>query len=198
MSMANGSAQTSSSSKGGKVSFKPVHSTPDIRPTIPTDHWHDNVMPRGRFKVTATKNEEPMLTIPIRLGTPDNDEHESYKGAEEALRIVFYADAAGDKTRSANMSKLRLRGLCEAVGVDYDEVYPASIESEEDLHDLISALENKKIPDVWTTHRVSKMPNGEETINVDIHFKEPGSGFAGSAKSDEEEEKPAAKKAKRR
>lgn len=198
MSMANGTAQQSSSSKGGKLHFKHVKSTPDTRPTIPADKWHDSTMPRGRFKVTETKNQDPMLTIPIKLGRPENDEHESYTGAEENLRVIFYGDDAGDKTRLANMNKLSLRALCEAVEVDYDEVYPASIETEDDFEPLISALEGKKIPELWTTHRVGKMQSGEEIINIDIRFKEPGSGFA---KRDEEEEvaaKPAKKSSKRR
>ena len=193
-------AQTSGNGKGGKLAFKPTVSTAETRATIPAGKWHDSVMPRGRFKVTATKGEEPMLNIPIKLGRADDDANESYQGAEETLRIVFYSDAAGDKTRAANMSKLRLRGLCEAVGVDYDEVYPTSITSEDDLNDLISALENKKIPEMWTTHREGKMPSGEATLNVDLHFREPGSGLAkGSASDDEDEDdKPAAKGKKRR
>jgi hypothetical protein len=201
--MAQTQTQSSGNGKGSKLAFKPTVSSPDTRANIPVGKWIDSIMPRGRFKVTATKGEEPMLNIPIKLGRADDDANESYQGAEETLRIVFYSDTAGEKTRAANMSKLRLRGLCEAVGVDYDGVYPASITSEDDLNDLISALENKKIPEMWTTHREGKMPSGETTLNVDLHFREPGAGLmkaggAGGAGEDEEEDDtPARGKAKK-
>jgi hypothetical protein len=184
---------------GGKLSFKPTHSEGGgVRPTLPADHWVDCLIPRGGLKVTATKNNEPMLNIRIKLGTPDNDENATFKGAEETLRIVFYDDKDGEKVRAANMSRLRLRSLCESIEVDYDEVYPASIETEDDLADLISALENKKIPEMWTTHREGKMPSGETTVNIDLHFKEPGQGLAtAKADGDDEDEAPAKKPAKK-
>jgi hypothetical protein len=192
--MANGT-QTASSSKG-KLHFKPTESTANVRPNIPAGKWIDSTMPRGQFKVTATKSEEPMLNIPIKLGRADDDANVSYQGATEILRIVFYSDEAGDKTRAANMSKLRLRALCEAVDVDYDAVYPASIKSEDDLGDLVRALEGKKIPELWTTHRTSTMPSGEETTNVDIGFREPGAGAIRREDAEEEDERPARGKGK--
>lgn len=197
--MANG---TQTQSGGGRLTFKKTEGSGTVRPNLPADHWTDCLIPRGGLKVTATKNSEPMLNIRIKLGTPDNDENASFKGAEETLRIVFYSDSDGEKVRAANMSRVRLRGLCEAIDVDYDEVYPATIESEDDFNDLIQALENKKVPEMWTTHREGRMPSGEMTVNIDLHFKEPGAGLA-TAKADDEDEddtpaKKPAKKASRR
>lgn len=194
-------ASTQTSNGGGKkkLSFRPTKSTGDTRPDVPADKWSDNVMPRGSFKIQATKTKpdgtgnQPRLQIPIKLGTPDNDENESFKGAVQYASVIFYGDDAGDMTRVANMNKNFLKNVCEAAGVDYDEVYPTSIESEDDLQDLIRALEGKRLPEVWTTHRVSTMENGEEIINIDFRFKAPGAGLAKS-RNDEGEEEEAPKK----
>ena len=65
------------------------------------------------------------------------------------------------------------------------------------LANLISALAGKKIPEMWTTHRV-KPVNGEDIINVDLHFREPGGGLKTTPAEDDEDEKPKAKAKARR
>jgi hypothetical protein len=188
--MAANSAQTSSGG-GGKLKFKPTKGSSAQLPTIPSGKWIDSLMPRGRFKVQATKEKpggggnNPMLLIPIKLGKADDDANESYQGAEEVMRVIFYSDDDGANAKASNINRQRLRSLCEAVEVDYDEVYPTSIEDESDLHDLISHLEGKKIPELWTRTRESEMPSGEKTVNVDFYFTEARGGLA---KADEDED----------
>jgi hypothetical protein len=191
--MASNGTQTSSG--GGKLKFKPTKGSGAPLPTVPTGKWIDSTMPRGRFKVQATKEKpggggnQPMLLIPIKLGKADDDANESYQGAEEVMRVIFYSDDDGANAKASNINRQRLRALCEAVDVDYDEVYPASIESEDDLHDLISKLEGKRIPELWTRTRESEMPSGEKTVNVDFYFTEARGGLAKA--DDGEDEAPA-------
>ena len=192
--MASNGTQTSGG--GGKLKFKPTKGAGAPLPTIPTGKWNDSVMPRGRFKVQATKEKpggggnHPMLLIPIKLGTADDDANESYQGAEEVMRVIFYSDDDGANAKASNINRSRLRALCEAVDVDYDEVYPNEINSEDDLDELIHSLEGKKIPELWTRVREGQMPSGEVTMNVDFYFKEAGSGLA-KADADDDDAPPA-------
>ena len=159
---------------GAKAAFRPTKSTSNIRQTTPTGKWLESAMPRERFRVTATRGNEPMLLIPIKLGRADDEANLSYEGAEETVRIVFYDDDDVGKVRASNINRFRLRALCEAADVDYDKTYPTWIEDEDDLGELIDALGDKKIPELWTTHRTSTMPSGEETVIVDVRFRQPG------------------------
>lgn len=189
---------------GKQLKYKPTKSKGGIRPSIPPGKWLDSTMPREKFRADQTKNGEPMLVIPIKLGRADDDAPEgnaSYKGAEESLRIVFYDDDAGDKTRAANFMRTTLRALCDAVDVNYDDVYPEEINSPEDFDPLIKALGGKEIPELWTTNREATMASGEKTINVDIRFTEPRQAASSSSEEEDDEHegrRPAKKSSKRR
>ena len=184
--MANGT-QTQTPAKGGKLQFKPGQSAGAPRPTIPEGKWLDSLMPRGKFKVTATKNGEPMVSIPVKLGRADNPDNESYQGAEDVIRVVFYSDEDATKIKAANFAQGRLRAICEAADVDYDTVYPKSWASEDDFDDLIHALEGKKLPELWTYVKEDTMPSGEKRTNTEFSFREPGSGLMKGNTEDEDE-----------
>jgi hypothetical protein len=182
------------------MAFKEVtYDINEIAPDAPEGAWTASI-PRGKIKIQPTKEDRyPMLIIPLRLdkyeGEEEGEVFDKALGTELSLMVVFFGD---EKAKAARMGKLRLRQLCEATDVDLD-VVPKKITSEEDLADLVSALEGKKLP-IWTKHNVRK--DTGETV-VDVQLQKPG-GLRTAADADEgeEDERPAtrkpAKKASRR
>ena len=197
--MAN-SASTQNS-KDKKRSWKPRKTSTEIKPDAPDDEWEDPI-PKGKCKVLVTQKGDPRLVIPFKLVTANDEKNESHQGSEVSVSIIIFDDEDPEKRRGANMMKTRLRNLCNALDVDFGEVYPTEVNSEEDFDPLFAAIEGQKLT-VWTVN--SKRINestGEEQTDTDVRFSKPGSGLATKGKDDEDEEdvKPAknAKKTTRR
>lgn len=157
----------------------------EIAPDAPAGEWSVSI-PRGKCKVQPTKEDRfPMLIVPIRLESTEEDGEEYQKalGAELSSMIVFFDDT---KARAARMSKLRLRQLCEAADVDLD-VVPKAIESEDDLEPLIRALEGKKFT-AWT-RLTTRKDTGE--VTTEVVFQNPSKPLAAvGADDDDEDEAP--------
>jgi hypothetical protein len=81
-----------------------------------------------------------------------------------------------------------MRGLCEALDIDFGDVYPEELDSIDDLTPLIEAIEGKSVT-IWTVHRKSVMASGEEMVNVDIRFKAPGTGLVTKGDTEDDDER---------
>jgi len=197
MTMANG---TSTQSQDKKLNIRPTRISKEIRPDAPEGEWKFSI-PRNKGKIRPTRNGDPMLIVPFRLDKAEDEKNESFQGTEVSTMVVFFSEEDASKRRAANMSLLRLRSLCEAVEIDFDEV-PDEI-TEKSLKTFLELLEGKR-GTCWTKHTTRKdEQSGEDVTNVDVLFKDPNkSGLSTrSADKDEEEEDETprrATKAKRR
>lgn len=195
-----------STSNGKKLTYKPTKGSGDLRPGLPAGQWIDSdIAAASKFVPGQTKAGDPMLTFPIKMGKPHEDspeENNSFKGAEHTFRIIIYSDD-DKRTGAVNFARRNFRALCEAVGVDYDEVYPKQMKSSDDWEPVIEALAGKTIENLWSTVAERQMDSGEKVLNVDLRFTAPPEASGGSGASDEEEDdkprgKGAAKKSSRR
>lgn len=188
-------ASTTTSSNGKKLQYKPTKGGGKIRPSLPAGHWVDSVITRDKFTPGQTKAGDPMLSFPIKMGKPGDDapeENASFQGAEHRFNIIIYADD-DKRTGAVNFGRRNFRSICEAVGADYDEIYPANMKSSDDWEPIIEALAGKTIENLWTTVTEKLMDSGEKVLNVDLRFSEPRA-VSGGGGEEEEEEKPAAGK----
>jgi hypothetical protein len=168
-----------------RLSWKPRTSSKEIVPDAPEGEWEASI-PKGKIKVTSTQKQDPRLLIPFRLDKAADKANESYQGATVPLSIIFFDEEDPERIKAANMMKVRLRAACEALGVDYDEVYPETIETEEDFNAIKDAFEGKSAT-IWTVHTSRKTENGETIVDTDIRFSKPGRA---SARHEDEEDEP--------
>jgi len=124
-----------------------------------------------------------MLIVPVRLDSTDEEDDVFQKalGTELSSMIVFFGD---EKARAARMSKLRLRQLCEAADVDLDVIPKELNDPENDLEELIRALEGKKFT-AWT--RLTTRKDTGETV-TELLFQNPSKPLSAKEESEEEEE----------
>src|ERR1700732_840010 len=156
-----------------------IHAMP---PPAPEGEWVARI---GEVKIQPTaKGNFPMLIVEWSLEGTDEDEHQSFIGATIPDFVVFFPP----NHKGARMGKLRMRALCEKVGIDFDMV-PTKIANKSDLEEFVNALKDTDKVTVWT--RVSKDSNNEDRTS--IVYSKPGVVSAASDDEDEDE-KPAAKK----
>lgn len=185
-----------------KVQFKKRSLTHEQQPDAPEGKWTVTV-PKGKSKPVTTaaeKGGDPGILFQLKITKADDEKNESFQGSHLPLRLYFYDGGDPEKRKQANMNLRTATSLAEACELDLKDIYPDELDGEEDLWKIIEKVEGKTF-DVWTTHRTSEF-NGEKMINVDIRFREPGSGLATKPSDDEDDErpgkKPAAKGSKRR
>jgi hypothetical protein len=188
-----------STSNGKKLTYKPTKGSGDLRPGLPAGQWIDSeIAPAAKFTPGQTKAGDPMLTFPIKMGKPHEDspdENSSFKGAEHTFRIIIYSDD-DKRTGAVNFARRNFRALCEAVGADYDEVYPKQMKTSDDWEPIIEALAGKTIENLWSTVNERQMDSGEKVLNVDLRFTAPPeTSGGGGGSSDDEDEAPARGKA---
>ena len=187
-----------STSNGKKLTYKPTKGSGDLRPGLPAGQWIDSeIAPAAKFTPGQTKAGDPMLTFPIKMGKPHEDspdENSSFKGAEHTFRIIIYSDD-DKRTGAVNFARRNFRALCEAVGADYDEVYPKQMKTSDDWEPVIDALAGKTIENLWSTVNERQMDSGEKVLNVDLRFTAPPEASGSSGSSDDEDEAPARGKA---
>lgn len=129
---------------------------------IPTGRWVASV-PRGKCRLMPTPKERyPMLLVPLRLESTDEegDEFEKALGAEILLSIVFAGD---DNPRLATLSRERLLQLCGATAIDLDLI-PRRMSGTEDLDPFVRALEGKQL--VVQTRRLIRRDTGKPVTDV--------------------------------
>lgn len=195
MTMANGTQQ-----QGQRIQFKPRKTSTERLPDAPEGEW-EALIPKGKCKVLVTQNGDPRVIIPVKLVKAASEENESFQNSEVQFSVIIFDDDDTSKRRAANMMKDRLRQLCEAVEVEFGEVYPTEVSSDQDFAKMFGEIEGKKLT-VWTVHNKRRSDTGEEIVDTEVRFKQPGTGLV-SAKSDDEDEdrpgkKPAAKGKARR
>ncbi len=179
-------AQTQTNQK--KMEYKKVSfDVNEIAPDAPAGEWRVSI-PRGKCKVQPTKEDHyPMLIVPIRLDSTEEDEEVYTKAlaTELSVMIVFFGD---EKARAAKMSKLRLRQLCEATDVDLDLVPKVLEDPEADLEPLIRALEGSKFT-AWTVLTTRK-DTGE--VTTEVRFQDPKGTLkaAGGDDDDDDDDEP--------
>lgn len=177
-----------------KIAFKPRTLAHEQRPDAPEGKWEMSI-PKGKSRIVQTaaeKGGDPGLLIMVRLDKADDEKNESFQGSLLPIRLYFYDQENPEKRKGANMMLRNAMDLAEACELELKDVYPDEIRDVGDLQDILDKLEGKRF-DGWTTHRRGSMPNGDPTLNVDIRFKEPGTGLQTSRADadEEEEEKPA-------
>jgi hypothetical protein len=175
-----------------KLAFKPRKSSTENIPDAPEGEWEARI-PKGKCKTLVTQKGDPRLIIPFKLEKAEDEKNETFLGSEVSMSVIIFDDADNEKRRGANMMKDRLRSLCNAVDVDFGDVYPTSIESEEDFKPLYSALEGKTLT-IWTIHTTRTNDSGETITDTEIRFKKPGSGLVTKGAEGDEDEKPGKKK----
>lgn len=184
MAMANGTQQ--------RLTLKPRKTVTTIQPDAPEGKW-EALIPKGKCKIVQTaaeKGGDPGVMLVFKLQEADDEKNRSFQNSELFQRVYFYGADDADHRRAANMNLQFMRGLCEATDLDFADIYPTEIsEDGHELQELIEALEGKSVT-IWTVHRKSKAGNGEEMINVDIRFKEPGAGLVSNDNAGDEEERP--------
>jgi hypothetical protein len=184
MTMANG---TSTHNGDKKLAWKPRKTSTEIKPDAPEGEW-EALIPKGKCKVLVTQNGDPRLLIPFKLVTANDDRNEAHQGSEVTFSVIIFDDEDAEKRRGANMMKTRLRSLCNALDIDFGEVYPTEVNEPSDFDPLFAAIEGKRIT-IWTTH--SKRLNaqtGEEQTDTEVRFAKPGSGLKTVSKDSDEDE----------
>lgn len=180
--------QRNASSNGKKThAFKPIENY-DVNTMEPDAQAGEYEAVVSRITIKATRVDQfPMLVINWKLEKAVDDENEKSVGAEVSDFLTFFPE--GD--RRGRMGKLRLRQLCENLGIDLD-VLPRSIHHEDDFNDFIAALKGQTMP-VWVTHRTNPETN---EVMTGIAYTAPRGVGAPLPSTDEEDEKPAKKSAK--
>lgn len=150
-----------------KIQYHSVYVDLDeVEPDPPEGEW-GVAIPRGKCVVRPTEDSYPcypMLVVTVRLDRTEEDGegYEKALGVELSVPFIF----GGINNRAARESKIRLKQLCEAAGVDLDLVPKKLTQAERDLDPLIRALEGKNFT-AWTrlaTH-------GDE--DVELLFQKP-------------------------
>ena len=189
--MANGTAQA-------KIQFKPRKTVTEIQPDAPEGEW-EALIPKGRCKIFVTapeKGADPGINIEFKLEKAEDEKNETFQGSTVNNRCTFYDQTDSARRKAANMQLQWMRGLCEALDIDFGEIYPEELNDADDLVPLVNAIEGKRLK-IWTVHRKSTAASGEEMLNVDIRFKKPGAGLVTKTGEDDDEERPGKKGNKR-
>lgn len=179
-----------------KIQFKPRKTVTEILPDAPEGGW-DMLIPKGSVKLTQTaaeKGGDPVLNLAIKLVKAHEEANESYQGVSLRQRITFYDQTDTERRGAATMNYRFAKGLCDALELDFSDVYPSEITSSDDLLPFIAAIEGKPF-EAWTVHRKSEY-NGETMVNIDVRFKKPGVGLVTKSAEDDDEERPGRKAAK--
>lgn len=156
----------------------------EIAPDAPAGEWQVSI-PRGKCKVQPTKeNRFPMVIVPIRLDSTEDDNDEALQkalGAELSVFLVF----GGKTPRGERMGKLRIRQLCEAADVDLD-IIPKDLGEDPDseLEPLIRALEGKKFT-AWTRLQTRK-DTGE--VTTEVLFQDPNKMLSSAKGGDDDDD----------
>jgi len=191
--MANG---TQTQGGGSKIQFKPRKLATEIQPDAPEGGW-EAIIPKGKskiFQTAADKGGDPGISIAFKLDKAMEEANENFQGSIVNGRVTFYDQSDADRRKAANMNLQFMKNMCEAMDIEFDEVYPANLNSPDDLAPFLNAIEGQKV-DIWTVHRESTMGNGEKVINVDIRFKKPGAGLVSKTDDDDaDNERPGKKK----
>ena len=188
MAMANGMH-----TQEKRIQFKKRATVTQILPDAPEGGW-DAIIPKGSCQISE-KNGDPVLSFKIKLVKAHEEANESSQGVELRQRITFYDPADHERKGAGSMNYRFARGLCKAVDADFEEVYPTTIESSDDLQKLAGAIEGTEF-EMWTVHRKSQF-NGEDMVNVDVRFAKPGAGLVTKGADDEDEDRPGKKPAKK-
>lgn len=181
MTMANGTATAEK-----KLQFKPRKTSTEQLPDAPEGEW-EALIPRGGCKVVKTQNDDPRVLIPLKLEKAADEANESFQGSVVQLSAIIFDDDDAEKRRAANMSKSRLRALCEACDVDFGEVYPTEVSSADDFKPLFDAVEGKRLT-IWTKHNTYKNKANEMVTDTEVRFRAPGSGTLESKDADENDD----------
>lgn len=196
--MANGTAQQES-----RIKFKPRTTTHEVQPDAPEGEWQGRIL-KGKSKALVTQKGDPRVLFQIKLEKAEDEKNEKYQGAEVTNSILFFDDEDPERKRAANMMKSRLRALCEAVDVEYADVYPTDIRDDHPdkvfgFRKLFDALEGKTLH-LWTRHNRRTQESGEEVVDTEISFRAPGAGLVTRSEETDEDERPGrkAKKGARR
>jgi hypothetical protein len=194
MPMANGTA----TQQEGKLRFKPRKTSTEQIPDAPEGEW-EALIPKGKCKFTVTQNGDPRIIIPFKLVKAEDEKNETYQNSEVNLQVIIFDDEDNEKRRAANMSKGRLRALCEACDIVFGDVYPSEVSTEHDFDKLFAAVEGKKVQ-VWTVHTTYTNQSNETVQQTEIRFKEPGAGLVTKGvEADDDDGRPGkAKRTKRR
>jgi hypothetical protein len=170
----------------GKLEFKPRKTSAEIKPDAPPGEW-TALIPKGKCKVKKTAKDDPMLVIPFKLKEAHDEKNESHQGSEVTMMVVIFDDSDSERLRASNMMKGRLRGLCEALDLDFADLYPdGEISSSAAFDKLFAAIEGQELR-IWTLNSTRKGANGDDITDTEIRFKAPGSGLSTPKESDEEE-----------
>jgi hypothetical protein len=183
MAMANGTA----TQQEKKLQFKPRKTSTEIQPDAPEGEW-TFLIPKGKCKGLVTQKGDPRLIIPHKLVEAADEKNEAHQGSEVNQSIIIFDDEDAEKRRGANMMKGRLRSLCEAVDVDFAEVYPTELTGNmSDFDGLFAALEGKK-GTCWTVHTRRQGGNGDDVVDTEIRYSKPGAGLVTKDVEDDDEE----------
>jgi hypothetical protein len=189
MAMANGTA-----TQEKKLQFKPRKTSTEIQPDAPEGEW-EFLIPKGKCKVLVTQAGDPRLIIPHKLEKAADEKNEAHQGSEVNQAVIIFDDEDAEKRRGANMMKGRLRALCEAVDVDFGEVYPTDVGDASAFDPLFRALEGKR-GTCWTVHTTRVAGSGETVTDTEIRYRKPGAGLVTKGADDDEgSERPGSKKA---
>ena len=171
------------------LAFKPRKTSTEIVPDAPEGEWESRI-PKGKCKVTVTQKGDPRLIIPFKLEKAADEKNEPFQGSEVSLSIIVFDEEDNEKRRGANMMKSRLRALCEAVDVEWEEVYPSEVKEPADFDPLFRALEGKTLT-IWTMHTTRTNESGETITDTEVRFKKPGAGLVTRGADSDDDDKPA-------
>jgi hypothetical protein len=135
----------------------------EIPPDLPAGEWD------GTIEVKASKTSKdsyPMLIIELTTTQAYGDGGENYVGARATEFCTFFPETH----KASKMSKLRVKALCEAAGLDLPDTSSLAEGSFSSLEPFVDALESNQIH-FWTTTEADKK-TGE--VRTRIHFTQPG------------------------
>ena len=169
------------------LQFKPRKSSHENIPDAPEGEWEARI-PKGLCKVMVTQKGDPRLIIPFKLEKAADEKNVTYQGSQVQMSVIIFDDEDNEKRRGANMMKDRLRNLCNAIDVDFKEVYPEEIKDAGDFAALFHAIEGKTLT-IWTQHSSRTTESGEVLVDTEIRFKKPGAGLVikGTEKDDDDD-----------
>ncbi len=170
---------------GAVVQFTPV-STGDMKeipPDLPAGSWNAQCSVK---KAKTARDSFPMLILEWKTLEDLTGDNEDHVGGKSADFVVFYPQNAP----ASRMSKIRLKGMCTALGIAVPEAM--KISSWDDIADFIDELEGLKAT-IYTTV-VTRKDTGETVTKIE--YLEPGAKTRAklAAQDDEEEEDEAPKK----
>lgn len=179
-----------------RIKFKPRTTTHEIQPDAPEGEWQARIL-KGKSKALVTQKGDPRLILAIKLEKAEDEKNEKFQGAEVSFSVIFFDDDDPERKRACNLMKGRLRGLCEAVDVEYADVYPTDIRDDHPdkvfgFSKLFTALEGKTLH-LWTRHNRRAQESGEEVVDTEIAFRAPGAGLVTKTEDTDDEDRPGRK-----